>query len=290
MDRRTLLAAAGATLAVLPLGATMPGSRVGATDVRALAAAVESLRAVGRSTGGYVPGLAALAERGEELAKLLAQETTRKACLRVATEAWTLAGYTALDAGRRATAWGHFDRALTLADEVGDAAAASQVLRYAGTLETEAGRYNDALRLYQLAAIKLLDAPGVSGAPLIGPTAHAYAALGRGDLARNELAQAQDVAMDSYATANLQWWQAETYGKMGKLDSAHEHATGSLESFPAGSQREAILSEVTIAGLHRRAGEPDAEGLLAGCWQRVEGTASVRARERLMRAEGTLPT
>lgn len=287
MDRRTLLAA-GATLAALPLGETMPGSRVGATDVRALAAAVESLRAVGRSTGGYVPGLAALAERGEELAKLPAQETTRKACLRVATEAWTLAGYTALDAGRRATAWGHFDRALTLADEVGDAAAASQVLRYAGTLETEAGRYNEALRLYQLAGIKLLAARGVSDAPLIGPTAHAYAALGRGDLARKELARAADREMDPYAAANFLWWKSETLARMGRLDDAHEHAAGSLESFPAGSQREAILSEVTIAGLHRRAGEPDAEELIAGCWQRVEGTASMRARERLMRAEGTL--
>ena len=268
-------------------------TRVGVADMKALSASVEYMRAVGRQTGGYVPGLAALAERGENLAKLPGKASTQVACLRVACEAWTVAGWTAFDAGRRATAWGHFEHALSLADATGDATAASQVLRYAGTMEAEAGRYNEALRLYQLAGIKLLDAPRAerraSDASLIGPTAHAYASLGRGDLARNELARAQDADLDSYGAGNLLWWQAEAFGKMGKLDSAHEFATRALESYPPGSQRDTIKAEVTIAGLHRRAGDSAADELLAGVRQRVEATASHRARWRLAAAEGTLP-
>lgn len=289
MDRRTLLAAAGATLAALPLGGTMPGSRVGVTDVQALSASVESMRALARSTGGYVPGLAAVAERGEVLARLPGKDTTKVAALRVATEAWTVGGWTAADAGKRAAAWGHYDRALALTKTTDDAAAAAKVLYFAGTLELDAGRFNEALRLYQLASIRAYDAPAPVRDVLHAPTAHAYAALGRGDLAKDYLARALDVDQDAFLRANTETWVADAYTLTGHLDKAHSHAEAALRTFPAGSQRPALLAEVTLAELHRRTGDSDAENLIAGCRQRVEGTASVRARQRLMRAEGTLP-
>ena len=178
MDRRTLLTAAGAIVgAGLLGGATMP-TRVNQTDVAALQDGVEALRRVGRLTGGYVPGLASLAERGEALARLPGQDTTRSACLQIACEAWTIAGWTAADAGKRATAWGHYDRALEITKVTDDAAAASKVLYFAGTLESDAGRLNEALRLYQLASIRAHDAPAPTSDVLHGPIAYAYARLG----------------------------------------------------------------------------------------------------------------
>ncbi len=97
------------------------------------------------------------------------------------------------------------------------------------------------------------------------------------------------MAADPFKAADLDWRRAETYNALGDLDKAHELAESSLATWPTGSQRDALKAEVTIAGLHRRAGEGDTEELIAGCWQRVEGTASIRARQRLMLAEGTLP-
>ncbi len=264
-------------------------ARLGTSDVKALAGSVESLRAVARQTGGYAPGLAALAERGEALAKLPGKDAAKLVALRVATEAWTVAGWTAGDAGKRATAWGHYDRALELTPVTDDAAAASRVLYFAGTLESDAGRFNEALRLYQFASTRALDAPAPARDVLHAPIAYAYAALGRGDLAKDYLANALDVEQDSFLRANTLTWAADTYALTGHLDKAHSHAESALSTFPAGSQRPAILAEITLAELHRRAGESDAEALLAGVRQRVEGTASIRARHRLLAAEGVLP-
>ena len=271
-------------------------SRLGQHEVRALAASAETLRSLARSTGGYVPALAAVAERGEALAALPANDVTQAACLRATTEAWTLAGWSAFDAGKRRTAFGHYDHALTTAEAAGDPIAAAQVLRYAGVLEAEAGRHQQALRLFQLGEIRLQDAPpgprrDAMLAGLLSNASTSYAEIGRRDLALAALSKTEDsVEMDPFNTADLEWRKSETYAALGDFDTTHDHATTSLSAWPTGSQRDAIKAEITIAGLHRRTGERDAEELLAGCWQRVEGTASVRARQRLMRAEGTLPT
>ncbi len=221
------------------------------------------------------------------LARLPGKDTTKVAALGVATEAWTVAGWTAADAGKRATAWGHYDRALALTKTTDDAAAAAKVLYFAGTLELDAGRFNEALRLYQLAWIRALDAPAPVRDVLHAPIAHAYAALGRGELARDPIARALDVDQDAFLRANTETWVADAY--TGHLDKAHTHAEAALRTFPEGSQRPAILAEISLAELHRRTGEQDAETLLSGVRQRVEQTSSVRARHRLLAAEGVLP-
>ncbi len=185
---------------------------------------------------------------------------------------------------------------MSAAEAAGDPIAAAQVLRYAGVLEAEAGRHQQALRLFQLGEIRLQEAAASPRrdamlAGLLSNASISYAELGRRDLALAALARVTDtVEMDSFSTADLECRRAATYVALGEFDTAHEHATASLASWPVGAQRDALMSEVTIAGLHRRTGERDAEELLAGCWERVERTASVRARERLLRAEGTLPT
>ena len=291
VNRRDLLVAAGAATGAILLGGTMHlPARLGTSDVKALAASVESLRSVARQTGGYSPGLAALAERGEALARLPGKDAARTACLHIACESWTVAGWTAADAGKRALAWSHYDRALGLTEVTDDAAAATKVLYFTGTLESDAGRYNEALRLYQLAAIRAFDAPAPVRDVLHAPIAFAYAALGRGDLAKDYLARALDVEQEPFLRANTLTWAADAYARTGHPDKAHSHAESALGTFPAGSQRPAILAEITLAELHHRAGESDAEMLITGCRQRVEATASVRARYRLAVVEGTLPT
>ena len=140
----------------------------------------------------------------------------------------------------------------------------------------DAGRSNEALRLYQLASIRALDASAPVRDVLHAPIAHAYAALGRGDLAKDYLARALDVDQDAFLLANTYTWAEDTYALTGHLDKAHSHAEVALRTFPAGSQRPALLAEVTLAELHRRTDEQDAEQLIAGCWQRAEGTACAR--------------
>ncbi len=76
-----------------------------------------------------MPALAAVAERGEALAALPAQDAIRAACLRVTAEAWTLAGWSAFDASKRATAFGHYDRALSAAEAAGNPITAALALR-----------------------------------------------------------------------------------------------------------------------------------------------------------------
>lgn len=268
---------------------------VGASDVRTLSAAVESMRALARSTGGYVPALAALGGDGEALARRARRPDVRKAALGVATAAYTLAGWSAFDGLQRAKAWEHYDRALLTAREAGDRVAIGEVLRYSGVMEAEAGRHNEALRLFQLADIQLMDAPpsAARDAMRAGAAANAstsYAAVDRAHIARSELSRAEDTADDllPFERADLLWRESETYAAMGQYDRAHELAERSLGAWPAGSQRDALKAEITIAGLHRRTGESDAHAMIAGCRERVEQTSSQRARWRLAAAEGLL--
>ncbi len=285
VKRRDLLVAAGAIL----LGGTVHlPTRLGTSDVKALAASVESLRSVARQTGGYSPGLVALAERGEALARLPGKDAARTACLRIACESWTVAGWTAADAGKRAQAWSHYDRALGLTEVTDDAAAATKILYFTGTLESDAGRFNEGLRLYQLASIRALDAPASVRDMLLAPIAFAYAALGRGDLSRDYIARALDVEQDAFLRANALTWVADAYALTGHLDRSHAAVTQAIEAYPEGSQRSAVLAELTLAELHRRTGEQDADTLIAGVRQRVEQTASVRAKYRLAVVDGTL--
>lgn len=257
--------------------------------MQALSASVESLRQVGRAEGGFVPGLVALGERAERLAAS-AKGAVQTRCLAVACEAYTLAGWTAFDAGLRSRAWGLYDRALAVTS---DPRATAQALLYAGHLDAEAGRHNDALRLFQLAGIKLDEAPRddpALRASIEANAATALASIGRGDLARDALSRATDAGeLDLFNTGDLEWRRAETLAAMGKLDAAHEHAAQSLESWPAGCRRDALKAEITKAGLYRRAGESAADEMLRGVRQRVEATGSQRARWRLAAAEGALP-
>ena len=243
VNRRDLLVAAGAAAGTILLGGTVHlPTRLGTSDVKALAASVESLRSVARQTGGYSPGLAALAERGEALARLPGKDTARTACLRIACESWTVAGWTAADAGKRALAWSHYDRALGLTEVTDDAAAATKILYFTGTLQSDAGRLNEGLRLYQLASIRALDAPASVRDMLLAPIAYAYAALDRGDLSRDYVARALDVEQDAFLGANALTWVADTYALTGHLDQSHAAVTQAIKTYPEGSQRSAVLA------------------------------------------------
>lgn len=272
----------------------MPQTRLGQSDVTALRATTTTLQRLAREHGGEVPGLAAVAEQGERLSRLPGKDAVRRQCLRVTVSAWTSAGWSRFDAGKNRAAWDAYGRAFEAAHDAGAVLLVVDVMRRAGVLAAERGSHDDALKLYDLALIRAMDAPRgperlALESSLYGCRATSVAALGRRDLALSALAKAEDVELSAVESADLEWRRAETYTVLGDLDRAHEHASRSLESWPAGSRRDSVKAEVTIAGLHRRTGERDAEELLAGCWQRVEGTASVRARQRLMRAEGTLP-
>lgn len=271
----------------------MPG-RVGQRDVAALRATMTTLQGVARETGGWVPALATAAEKCGLAARRPGKDSIRRECLELAARGYTSAGWSSFDGGRNRGAWDMYRRGLQTAEEAGDPLLAVDLMRRAGVLAAERGEHGDALRLFDLALIRALDAEPspfrvALESSLHGCAATSYAAIGRRDLAASALAKAEDAALDDVETADLAWRRAETFAAMGDLDKAHEHATASLESWPAGAVRDTVKAEITLGGLHRRAGDSAAEAMLQGVRHRVEATGSVRARYRLAVAEGTLP-
>lgn len=268
--------------------------QLGQSDVAALQATTEALQRLAREYGGEVPGLAVVAEQGERLTRRLGKDAVKRQCLRVTARAWTSAGWSRFDAGRNHAAWDAYTRAFDAAHAADDLLLAVDVMRRAGVLAAERGSHGEALRLFDLGLIKALDAPQgperlALESSLYGCRATSLAANGRRDLVFNALAKAEDAELNAVETADLEWRRAETYGVLGDLDTAHEHATRSSESWPAGSTRDTVKADITLAGLHRRTGDSAAEAMLRGCRQRVEATGSQRARWRLAAAEGTLP-
>ncbi len=267
----------------------MPGQG----DVAALRAALSAMQGIARETGGWVPGLAAIAQKCERTARRPGKASTRRECLEITSRAYTSAGWSSFDGGRNREAWDLYRQGLDAADGSGDPLLAVDVMRRGGVLAAETGDHAAALRLFDMALIRAQDAPSDARraaleSSLWAVRATSCAAIGRRDLAVSALARAEDADLDAIETADLAWRRAETMAALGDLDRAHENATASLGAWPAGSVRDVIKSEVTVAGIHRRAGDSAAEEMLAGVRARVEGTGSVRARRRLLAAKGLL--
>lgn len=264
-------------------------SRLGMADVHALRNVTEEFRALGRAYGGMADVVSPVANRAEQLLAVRGSEPTVQALHSTLAELHLLAGWCAYDAGQQDYARHHYQRALELAGQAGDVSRMVSVLNHAAVMDREHGGPNDALKLYQLARLRLLDEPQdhprvlVQQAWLHVQSASALALLDRPDDVGRELAQAQgcDALLDTFDRADMHHLRAVIQLDLGRLDTAEQHAMAALRTWTAGDRRDAVLTRTVLATIHARAGEPDTAQLAATGIREVAELRSVRARDQL---------
>ncbi len=298
MRRRALLAAAGAAalsghpllgeLLTLPAPAEAPlPSRLGMADVVEIERLTRHLRDLARERGGQSDLVRAVADQSMRLCAVPAPEPVAVRLGSALAELNELAGWCCADSGHDGSAWHYFQRAVELAGKVRDVFQVSSTLRYAGAIEREHGRPNDAIKLFQLGQITLMgaldDDPRIEvvAAWLAGESALALADMGH-EQAPAALARARDgwEAPDSFERSGMDELTARVYLNLGRLDVAESYAAGAVRAWGSGERRNGVLADITLATIHVRAGEPDGVRLAKGA---IDGAAllrSVRARER----------
>ncbi|HYZ08487.1 MAG TPA: helix-turn-helix transcriptional regulator [Pseudonocardiaceae bacterium] len=298
MRRRALLAAAGAAalsghpllgeLVNLPAPPEAPlPSRLGMADVVEIERLTRHLRDLARERGGQADLVRAVADQSMRLRAVPAPEPVAARLGSALTELAVLAGWCCADSGQDGSAWHYFQQAVELAGKVRDVFQVSSTLRYAGAIEREHGRPDDAVKLFQLGQITLLGAPGddprieVVAAWLAGESALALADMGH-EQAPTALARARDgwEAPDSFERSGMDELTARIYLNLGRLDVAESYAAGAVRAWGSGERRNGVLADITLATIRVRAGEPNGLRLAKGAIDGAGLLRSVRARKR----------
>lgn len=163
------------------------------------------------------------------------------------------------------------------------------------------GRPNDALKLVQMAELRLLDAPHDD--PRVAPlrswlgmlSALAQAQLSPAGVdsaaARSALSQARDgwSPPSVHSRADFDLTTAMVHLNIGNIDTAEVMASTAVKTFAAGSdRREGILADIILARLHVMSGTSDAARLAAQAVEGVIPTRSGVARAALQPLAGAL--
>lgn len=301
VKRRAFLAAASLAvvgrpvlgeLLELPSPPTSPTplpSRLGMADVAAVRDLTEQFRVLGRLYGGMSDVVSPVANRAERLLSIPSSEPAQRALFSALAELHILAGWCAYDAALIDHARHHYRRALDLAGRADDVNRLVSALNHAAVMDREHGGPNDALKLYQLARVRLMDEPAGSlrvaaqQAWLHVQSASALALMDRPDDVPRELAQAGDcdALLDTFDQADMNHLRAVIHLDLGRLDVAEQYATGALRTWTAGDRRDAALTRILLATIHARAGEPDTARLAATAINSVAELRSARARNHL---------
>ena len=299
MRRRSLLAAASAAavsgpplmgkLLNLPTPVEPPPlpSRLDMADVVEIECLTRHLRDLARERGGQGDRVRAIANQSMRLCAVPAPEpvTVRLGC--ALAELNELAGWCCADSGHDGSAWHYFERAVTLAGKVRDAFQVASTLRYAGAIEREQGRPDDALKLFQLGQIRLLTAPKDDPQKtVVTAWLESESALALADMehpqAIKHLTRARDgwEPPDSFERSGMDELTARVYLDLGHLDVAEPYAAGAVRAWGSGERRNGVLADITLATIHVRAGEPDGLALAKKAIDGVALLRSVRARVR----------
>jgi transcriptional regulator with XRE-family HTH domain len=163
--RRALLAAASTAVVgqaflglgepvelALPTGQSLP-SRLGMSDVHAMRAVTEQLNGVTRYYGGQAGVFGAAVTAYTPWLQVPASEAVKTALLAALADLHTEAGWCCYDSGLDGA--GYFTRALSLAEEAGDACGVANAAWQAGLTLVRVGYPNDALKLFQLGQLRL---------------------------------------------------------------------------------------------------------------------------------------
>ena len=239
MKRRNFLASAAATLLGEPaLGPAVAidqclgrhptplPARIVKADVAALHRLTEKLRALGRAGHAGMPSvLRELTARHDLYEALPADDWVHQLLLSQLAELHTLAGWCHTDAMLADTARYHYSRALRLAQEAGDVSAMVSAATHAAhgyTFHQDAP--NDALKLYQLAEMKLIDLPAGGAAQQVQLhtwIAQCLALTGQGRAAGERLRRAAALPPipDAFDAADIEYVRSRTMLALGGVPS-----------------------------------------------------------------------
>jgi len=262
------------------------------SDVEALRSYHMIVRSVARTHGGQAgPGLE-LIRWADGLLDSDASASTRAALLSALAGLHSGVAWWCHDGGDVAASLYHFGRAVELATEAGDDYGVVYALRHAGMMLIERGRVDDALKLLQLADLRLQAAYVDSQLRALASEFHvvsafALASLSRdygstGRLAREELAQARDGwdPPSEHARGSMDLIAAQAEMNLGRLDVAEAMVTVAGQTLAqSGDRREGILTELIRARMHVQAGEPRGLAMANAALDGVEQIRSGVARQ-----------
>lgn len=256
-------------------------SQLGMAHVAEIRTTTEQMRTAARSQGGQAKAVCAVAAAYSRLTQVPASESVAARLGSQLADLYNLAGWCCFDSGLERHARWHYRAAFDLASQVGDDYQLSDALLFAGVIDAARGRPDDALKLYQLARMKL----GPQGEPeqvawLHAVSAHALAQMGHYQ-ADDQLARARDgwQPPNIYHRADMDYQTALVQHELGRLDTA-EHFAGAVNG--AGLHRPVgIFARILRATVHVQAGESRGTDLARQAIDAVAGLRSVRARERL---------
>ncbi|MGH3824551.1 MAG: helix-turn-helix domain-containing protein [Pseudonocardiaceae bacterium] len=310
MRRRALLATAGIGIASRPLQgigepAKLPTpapvplpSRILPVHVAQVRDRTQRLREASRMYGSDPAVSSAAAEGANRLLRVPGTESITRALRTAVAELHLQAGWAAFDAGLYDRTVYHYNRALELAIEIGDAYLQAIALSYAGLATEEHGHPNDGLKMLQLAQFKAAEIPsddqrksviGVSTRVAVeacarADSATALARLGHPHAADTQLAEARVLWLPGPADQNgdLDQVAARLQLARGRWDAAEPFAAASLRRWEGGtSQRARAGAGLLLATIHIRAGEPSGLRLAHSAIIDVAKLSSIRIRRRL---------
>ncbi|MGH3822150.1 MAG: helix-turn-helix domain-containing protein [Pseudonocardiaceae bacterium] len=243
-------------------------ARIGAADVQVIRGYTASLGSAARTFGGQAGPATALAKWAQGYLQADATQATRRALLSALSQLHVIAAWCCHDAYAPRAAVHHFGQAVTLATQAGDPVAASYALRYAAVMVRERGEPNIALKLAQLAQVRLQDAspedPRVMPlrAQLFATNGLALAEMSDSDFTARQARSHLDRARDGYdppgshARASMDLAAAQLHLRLNSFDTAQAMAASAVRIFGA-DRREGILAEIISALLHVQAGDPN---------------------------------
>jgi ATP/maltotriose-dependent transcriptional regulator MalT len=163
-------------------------------------------------------------------------------------------------------------------------------MSHAAVIDRERGAPDDALKLYQLAQMRLLNVSGdhpwtqASHALLHLVSALAFALLDRPDKARRELLRAADYPEqdDPFERADLDDVRASIELALGRVNAAEQYATRSVRTWSPDDRRDSAIARITLATTHAIAGERDTPRLAGAAIDAVSGLRSARGRVLLV--------
>jgi len=255
--------------------------RIGASDVTEIKNTTEQLRAAARLRGGQARAASAAANHCRRLTAVPATEQVTRSLGSALAELDELAGWCCDDAGLDRHARWHYRIAADLARRVGDDYRVASALRFAGVVDSRGDRPNDAIKLYQLAGVKLGNQDRDLAAWLHAVSAFDLAVMEH-EKAADHLVKARDgwQSTEDGWRADQNYQSALVYTKLGRLDVA-EQLTASING--AGRHRPVgVFAGVLRATLHVQTGEPRGLNLAKSAIDAVTLLRSQRARERLV--------
>jgi transcriptional regulator with XRE-family HTH domain len=311
VKRRLLLASAtmalvdrpvlGALVALdqTPVATPLP-TKIVQSDVDALHALTEELRALGRAGHGGMPEvLRPIVHRADRLERLPAtSDAVQRALWSQIADLHTLTGWAYTDKLQVDSARYHYSRALKLTANAGDALGMVSAAAHAAHMDVDQGAPNDGLKLYQMAQMKLADVPadhpGLPAYQALLPacSAHCWALMDRPDHANDQLKRLADLppVEDLFERADLDYIRAKTRLAQGPryVEGAAHYAFTSVNTWSPQDRRDSALARITLATTHVILGERDAAALTTAALEAVSSLRSAHNRTLLAPLEQAL--